>query len=147
MIVQRALSAKNLSHAKLGCILTGYLKFLPLFIMVFPGMISRILFPDEIGCVDPTICKKVCDKENGCTDIAYPKLVLELMPTVLRGLMMSVMLASLIGSLASIFNSSATIFTMDIWTRIRRKASELEIMIVSRYPIFISQSIYNYDLY
>lgn len=45
MIVQRALSAKNVSHAKGGCILASYIKFLPLFVMVFPGMISRILWP------------------------------------------------------------------------------------------------------
>ena len=44
VIVQRALAAKNLTHARAGCILAGYLKFFPLFIMVFPGMISRILF-------------------------------------------------------------------------------------------------------
>lgn len=45
VIVQRCLSAKNLSHVKAGCILCGYLKLLPMFLMVFPGMISRILYP------------------------------------------------------------------------------------------------------
>lgn len=44
VIVQRCLSAKNLSHVKAGCILCGYLKLLPMFLMVFPGMISRILY-------------------------------------------------------------------------------------------------------
>jgi uncharacterized sodium:solute symporter family permease YidK len=44
VIVQRALAAKNLTHAQAGCILAGYLKFFPLFLMVFPGMIGRILF-------------------------------------------------------------------------------------------------------
>lgn len=47
VIVQRCLSAKNLSHVKAGCILCGYLKLLPMFLMVFPGMISRILYPGE----------------------------------------------------------------------------------------------------
>ena len=45
VIVQRALAAKNVSHAKAGCILAGYLKLLPLYLMVFPGMISRALYP------------------------------------------------------------------------------------------------------
>ena len=47
VIVQRCLSAKNLSHVKAGCILCGYLKLLPMFLMVFPGMISRILYTSE----------------------------------------------------------------------------------------------------
>lgn len=45
VIVQRSLSAKNLSHAKAGSILTGYLKLLPLFLLVFPGMAARVLYP------------------------------------------------------------------------------------------------------
>ena len=45
--MQRVLSAKNVSHAKGGCIVAAYIKFLPLFVMVIPGMISRILWPGE----------------------------------------------------------------------------------------------------
>lgn len=48
VIVQRTLAARNLTHAKGGAILAGYLKLLPLFLMVFPGMISRILFPGRL---------------------------------------------------------------------------------------------------
>lgn len=47
VIVQRALAAKNIANAKAGTILAGYLKFTPLFLIVFPGMISRILFPGK----------------------------------------------------------------------------------------------------
>ncbi|KAM9746774.1 sodium/glucose cotransporter 1 isoform 2-T2 [Dama dama] len=96
VIVQRCLSAKNMSHVKAGCIMCGYMKLLPMFLMVMPGMISRILF------------------------------------TGLRGLMLSVMLASLMSSLTSIFNSASTLFTMDIYTKIRKKASEKELMIAGR---------------
>ncbi|GIY78592.1 hypothetical protein CEXT_61691 [Caerostris extrusa] len=132
VIVQRALSAKNLSHAKGGCILAGYLKLSPLFLLVIPGMAARILFPNEIACSNPIKCKEICGSELGCTNIAYPKLVLELMPAGARGLMISVMLAALMSSLTSIFNSSSTIFTMDIWRRIRKEASETELLIVGR---------------
>ncbi|KAM8960332.1 sodium/glucose cotransporter 1 isoform 2-T2 [Pelodytes ibericus] len=135
VIVQRCLSAKNMSHVKAGCILCGYLKLLPMFLMVFPGMISRILYTDEVACVVPAECKRICDTEIGCTNIAYPKLVIDLMPDGLRGLMLSVMLASLMSSLTSIFNSASTLFTMDIYTKIRKKASEKELMIAGR--IFI----------
>ncbi|RXN15843.1 sodium glucose cotransporter 2 [Labeo rohita] len=96
VIVQRCLAARSLTHVKAGCILCGYLKLLPMFLMVFPGMISRVLYPG------------------------------------LRGLMLAVMLAALMSSLASIFNSSSTLFTMDIWTRIRPQARDKELMIVGR---------------
>ncbi|XP_074546343.1 sodium/glucose cotransporter 1 [Halichoeres trimaculatus] len=132
VIVQRCLSAKNLSHVKAGCILCGYLKLLPMFIIVFPGMISRILYPDVVACVDPEECMKYCGASVGCTNIAYPKLVVDLMPDGLRGLMLSVMLASLMSSLTSIFNSASTLFTMDIYTKVRRTASEKELMIAGR---------------
>ncbi|KAF1650144.1 Sodium/glucose cotransporter 4, partial [Eudyptes chrysocome] len=137
VIVQRSLSAKNLSHAKGGSVLGGYLKIFPMFFIVMPGMISRALYPDEVGCVDPDICKRVCGAAVGCSNIAYPKLVIELMPDGLRGLMIAVMMAALMSSLTSIFNSSSTLFVIDIWQRIRRKASEQELMIVGRVFILI----------
>ncbi|KAK3560829.1 hypothetical protein QTP86_021854, partial [Hemibagrus guttatus] len=132
VIVQRCLAARSLTHVKAGCILCGYLKLLPMFLMVFPGMISRVLYPDEVGCVVPDECKRVCGTEVGCSNIAYPKLVVSVMPNGLRGLMLAVMLAALMSSLASIFNSSSTLFTMDIWTRIRPQARDRELMIVGR---------------
>ncbi|XP_058536539.1 sodium/myo-inositol cotransporter 2 isoform X2 [Ochotona princeps] len=132
VIVQRSLAAKNLSHAKGGSLMASYMKVLPLFIMVFPGMVSRILFPDQVACADPDICQRVCGNPSGCSDIAYPKLVLELLPTGLRGLMMAVMVAALMSSLTSIFNSASTIFTMDLWNHVRPRASERELMIVGR---------------
>ncbi|XP_060700064.1 sodium/glucose cotransporter 1 isoform X1 [Hemiscyllium ocellatum] len=132
VIVQRCLSAKNMSHVKAGCILCGYLKLLPMYLMVFPGMISRILYTDVVGCVVPSLCKEYCDADVGCTNIAYPRLVVKLMPKGLRGLMLSVMLASLMSSLTSIFNSASTLFTMDIWTKIRPKATEKELMLAGR---------------
>ncbi|XP_025938883.1 sodium/glucose cotransporter 5 isoform X3 [Apteryx rowi] len=96
VIVQRSLSAKNLSHAKAGSILASYLKMLPLFIIIMPGMISRVLYPG------------------------------------LRGLMIAVMMAALMSSLTSIFNSSSTLFTMDIWRRLRPGAGERELLLVGR---------------
>ncbi|XP_019489352.1 PREDICTED: sodium/glucose cotransporter 2 isoform X3 [Hipposideros armiger] len=132
VIVQRCLAGKNLTHIKAGCILCGYLKLLPMFLMVMPGMISRILYPDEVACVVPEVCKRVCGTEVGCSNIAYPRLVVKLMPNGLRGLMLAVMLAALMSSLASIFNSSSTLFTMDIYTRLRPRAGDRELLLVGR---------------
>ncbi|CAF3636975.1 unnamed protein product [Rotaria socialis] len=137
VIVQRTLAAKNLSHARAGCLVAGLLKFLPLFLMVFPGMVARILFPDEIGCTDPNTCYQVCHSRNGCNDIAYPLLVIRLMPNAIRGLTLACMIAALMSSLTSIFNSSSTIFTIDIWQRFRKNAHDWELMIVGRVFVMI----------
>ena len=80
VIVQRMLTSKNIAHAKAGCVSAGFLKILPFWLMVFPGMISRILFPNEVACVDPDECEAICGSRGGCSNIAYIKLVLELMP-------------------------------------------------------------------
>ncbi|XP_042522209.1 solute carrier family 5 member 4 [Dipodomys spectabilis] len=132
VIVQRCLCGKDMSHVKAACILCGYLKLLPMFLMVMPGMISRILYTDTVACVVPSECVKQCGVDVGCTNYAYPTLVLELMPAGLRGLMLSVMLASLMSSLTSIFNSASTLFTIDLYTKIRKKASERELLIAGR---------------
>ncbi|XP_066299559.1 sodium/glucose cotransporter 4-like [Branchiostoma lanceolatum] len=132
VIVQRCLAAKTIEHSKGGCILAGYLKILPFFLMILPGMISRALYPDEVGCVDPDECLRYCQNAAGCSNVAYPKLVVRIMPTGLRGLMLAVMLAALMSSLTSIFNSSSTIFTMDIWRKFRTQSTERELMIVGR---------------
>ncbi|XP_037356629.2 sodium/glucose cotransporter 4 [Talpa occidentalis] len=132
VIVQRSLSAKSLSHAKGGSVLGGYLKILPMFFIVMPGMISRALYPDEVACVDPDICQRTCGARVGCSNIAYPKLIMTLMPVGLRGLMIAVIMAALMSSLTSIFNSSSTLFTIDVWQRFRRKATEQELMVVGR---------------
>ncbi|CAM4502525.1 unnamed protein product [Leuciscus chuanchicus] len=87
---------------------------------------------DTVACVDPEECVKVCGAEVGCSNLAYPKLVIELMPSGLRGLMIAVMMAALMSSLTSIFNSSSTLFTMDIWKKYRRGASEKELLLVGR---------------
>ncbi|KAL3880719.1 hypothetical protein ACJMK2_032937 [Sinanodonta woodiana] len=131
------LSAKNIGHAKGATIVAGYLKLLPLFIIVIPGMISRVLYTDEVACIDPEVCKSVCDNANGCSNIAYPKLVLGLAPTGLRGLMIAVMMAALMSSLTSIFNSAATLFSLDIWKKLRNKASEKELLLTGRIFVVI----------
>ncbi|KAL5012467.1 hypothetical protein ScPMuIL_011018 [Solemya velum] len=137
VIVQRALAAKSYIHAKGGAILAGLLKMLPLFLMIFPGMISRILYTDEVACVDPDLCQKYCDNPVGCSNIAYPKLVLELLPVGARGLLTAVMLSAIMSSLTSIFNSASTVFTMDLWRKIRASPSERELLIVGRIFVLI----------
>lgn len=132
VIVQRVLAAKNISHAKGATLMAGFLKILPMFIIVIPGMISRILFVDDIACVSPEHCMQVCGSRAGCSNIAYPRLVMKVLPVGLRGLMMAVMIAALMSDLDSIFNSASTIFTLDIYKFVRKRASSRELMVVGR---------------
>nr|XP_033803381.1 sodium/myo-inositol cotransporter [Geotrypetes seraphini] len=132
VIVQRVLAAKNIVHAKGATLMAGVLKLLPMFIIVIPGMISRILFADDIACINPEHCLQVCGSRAGCSNIAYPRLVMRILPVGLRGLMMAVMIAALMSDLDSIFNSASTIFTLDIYKFIRKNAASRELMLVGR---------------
>ncbi|NXE01681.1 SC5A3 protein, partial [Chaetorhynchus papuensis] len=132
VIVQRVLAAKNIAHAKGSTLMAGFLKLLPMFIIVVPGMISRILFVDDIACINPEHCFQVCGSRAGCSNIAYPRLVMNLVPVGLRGLMMAVMIAALMSDLDSIFNSASTIFTLDVYKLIRKSATSRELMVVGR---------------
>uniref|UniRef100_A0A672ITI3 Sodium/myo-inositol cotransporter n=1 Tax=Salarias fasciatus TaxID=181472 RepID=A0A672ITI3_SALFA len=132
VIVQRVLAAKNIAHAKGSTLMAGFLKVLPMFIIVIPGMIARIFFADELACIGPQHCAEVCGSAAGCSNVAYPRLVMAVMPVGLRGLMMAVMIAALISGLDSIFNSASTIFTLDVYRMLRKQASSRELMVVGR---------------
>lgn len=116
-LVQRVLSAKNKEHAQAGSILGGFLKVLPVYMLVVPGMAAAVLFSAEIA-------------EDA--NIAYPKLVVELMPTGLLGLMVASMLSALMSSLASVFNSASSIIAYDIYRWFRPQASETMLISVGR---------------
>ncbi|XP_046380592.2 sodium/glucose cotransporter 4-like [Haliotis rufescens] len=137
VMVQRVLSAKTHSHAKGGVLLAGWLKLLSFFIVILPGMMGRVLFPDEVGCVDPDICESVCENRNGCSNIAYAKLVVNILPIGVRGLMLACMMSALMSTLTSVFNSASSLFTLDLYTRCRPKSSERELMIVGRLFILV----------
>nr|XP_006822359.1 PREDICTED: sodium/glucose cotransporter 4-like [Saccoglossus kowalevskii] len=99
----------------------------------WPGMIFGISISSLwYWCTDQSVSLPIMHLVFGCTNIAYPSLVLDIMPVGLRGLMLAVMMSALMSSLTSIFNSSSTIFTVDIYKRIRKKASERELLIVGR---------------
>lgn len=119
-IVQRVLSAHGLAEARRGALFAAYLKQLPLFLFVLPGVIALAL--SNTGYLDfPPI-----DDETGkpIYDAALPTLVTELLPGGLRGLVAAGLLAALMSSLSSTFNSCSTIITVDIYRRYRPHASE-----------------------
>nr|WLN44352.1 AAT12 [Sinonovacula rivularis] len=137
IIVQRCLSARSLSHAKAGALLAAFLKLFSFALFIIPGMISRILFPEEVACADPDTCWKICQNRAGCSNFAYPLLVMRLLPPGVRGLMLAALLAALMSSLTSIFNSASAIVTLDLWTRLRSRAQETELMVVGRVTVAV----------
>jgi solute:Na+ symporter, SSS family len=120
VIVQRVLSAKDEGHAKAGTIFAGFLKILPVFILVLPGLIAFALYRDlfKLGANGQVL--------NG--DIAYPTLVINLLPTGVVGLMIAALLAALMGAMSSVFNSASTLATLDFYKKIRPGASENQLV-------------------
>jgi len=120
VIVQRVLSAKDEGHAKAGTIFAGFLKILPVFILVLPGLIAVALYRNlfEVGPQGQVL--------NG--DIAYPTLIINLLPTGLVGLMIAALLAALMGSMSAVFNSASTLVTLDFYKKLRPKASEAQLV-------------------
>jgi SSS family solute:Na+ symporter len=122
-IVQRVLTARGLKEARRGAIFAGYLKLVPVFIFLFPGMIAVALWKqgtpgfEQIGANPQS---------------AFPVLVSNLLPVGLRGLVLAGMLSALMSALASLFNSTATLFTVDIYKRLKPASSESHLVTVGR---------------
>src|ERR1700756_4487154 len=113
VIVQRVLSARDEGHAKAGTIFAGFLKILPVFMLVLPGIIAYALFPEQM-------------REK--PDSAYPTLVLSLLPVGMVGLVMAALLAAVMGAMSSVFNSASTLVTLDFYKKIRPNASENQLV-------------------
>jgi SSS family solute:Na+ symporter len=124
VIVQRVLSARDEGHAKAGTIFAGFLKLLPVFLLVLPGLIALALFKDMF------ILGPDGTPTNG--DIALPTLILNLLPTGLVGLMIAALLAALMGGMASVFNSTSTLVTLDFYKKLRPEASERQLVLIGR---------------
>src|SRR3974390_849102 len=116
VIVQRVLSARDEGHAKAGTIFAGFLKILPVFMLVLPGIVAKALFPEQV--VKP--------------DFAYPTLVLNLLPVGLVGLVMAALLAAVMGAMSSVFNSASTLVTLDFYKKLRPEASEKQLVTFGR---------------
>ncbi len=118
-IVQRVLAAKSAEEARRGTLFAGFLKLLPVFIFVIPGVAAYALAASgRIELDNP--------------DAALPTLVGTLLPAGLRGLVVAGLLAALMSSLSSVFNSCSTLVTWDIYKKIRPEASERRLVLVGQ---------------
>ncbi len=118
-IVQRTLTAKNVKEGRRGAIFGGLLKLMPVFLFLIPGVVALALkMKGEIHWDTP--------------DQAFPVLMTNLLPSGLRGLVAAGLLAALMSSLASVFNSCSTLFTIDIYKKLRPDAPEKKLLGVGR---------------
>jgi SSS family solute:Na+ symporter len=118
-IVQRVLSGRNQTESRRGAILGAAFKTTPVFIFLIPGMIAYAL--NQKGLLTLTN-----------SDAAFPAMVKELLPVGFTGLVVGGILAALMSSLASLYNSSATLFTVDFYKKFKPEAQEKELVFVGR---------------
>ncbi|NOX65396.1 MAG: sodium/solute symporter [Chlorobi bacterium] len=118
-IVQRVLAGRDEQQARRGTIFAAYLKLLPFFIFIIPGIIAYALL--QSGQLD-----------YASSDQAFPTLVKTLLPSGFRGLIAGGLLAALMSSLAAVFNSSSTLFTIDIYKKLKPETSEKKLVVIGR---------------
>jgi SSS family solute:Na+ symporter len=118
-IVQRVLSARTETEARRGTIFAGFLKILPLFLFVIPGVIAYALARQGQLTLDRS-------------DQALPTLVSALLPAGLRGIVVAGLLAALMSSLSSVFNSCSTLITWDVYKKMHPQASERGLVLVGQ---------------
>jgi SSS family solute:Na+ symporter len=116
-IVQRVLGARTERDAQLGPIFAGFLKILPVFLLVLPGVIAYVLFRDVIGTN---------------SNQTLPVLISQLIPTGLKGLISAAVLAALMSSVSAALNSSGTLVAVDIVKRLRPQISDNQLVRVGR---------------
>jgi SSS family solute:Na+ symporter len=130
-IVQRVLGAKDENHARVGPLFAGFIKILPVFIFVLPGLIGFALISK--GLLPPLPLTK-----GGGVDTAqaYSHLITHLLPVGLRGLIAAALMAALMSTVSAALNSMATLFTYDLYQRRAPQTSEKRLILIGRAVTF-----------
>ena len=135
-IVQRVLSGKNQTEARRGTIFGAYLKLLPVFLFLVPGMIAFALTKKPDSALGAQLAAALLpDATTGALqnpDLAFPMLVNTLLPIGLKGVVICGILAALMSSLASLYNSSAMLYTIDIYKRKHPETEESRLVVIGR---------------
>jgi SSS family solute:Na+ symporter len=134
-IVQRALGAPNERQARRGAIFASYLKLLPVFIFIIPGMICYALavtskVPEFKNLIIEQGGKLVADRD--ACQAAFPLMVAHVLPVGMRGIVVAGLMAALMSSLSGVFNASSTLFTVDLYEKFRPGATQHELVRMGR---------------
>ncbi|MBP8602708.1 MAG: sodium/solute symporter, partial [Bacteroidaceae bacterium] len=131
-IIQKGLAAKNIDEAKKGLVFAGFLKILIPFIVCIPGVCAYLIWNDA-DLHSRLMSQGLLNGSINVSDDAYPFLIRNFTPVVVKGLSFAALTAAVISSLASMFNSTSTIFTIDIYKQFMNKnASERRLVAVGR---------------
>ena len=130
-IVQRTLAARDLKTARRGALFGAFLKVWPVLIFLIPGLIGAALSARGLLPIP------VDEAGNVVGDQVFPTMVASLLPVGLRGLVVAGMMAALMSSLSSLFNSTATLFTVDVYEKLRPGASQAQLVQVGRLATFV----------
>ncbi|MEX1010506.1 MAG: sodium:solute symporter [Balneolaceae bacterium] len=137
-IVQRALGAANIQEARRGSIMAAFLKLLPVFIFIIPGIITWALAESgEIASLQQHLVGPDGEVITENAQAAFPLLVTHVLPVGIRGLVVAGLLAALMSSLAGVFNASSTLFTMDFYKKYRPESSEERLVWMGRLATII----------
>lgn len=136
-IVQRALGAPSQKEARRGCIFAGALKLLPVFIFIIPGMICFALAKSGQYETLSSLVNQDGSVNRAAAQGAFPLLVQTVLPIGVRGIVVAGLIAALMGSLAGTFNASSTLFTMDVYRRLKPQASQASLVWVGRIAIAV----------
>ncbi len=134
-IIQRTLAAKSLKEAQLGIAFAAFLKMIIPLIVVIPGIVAYVMYAQPEGTAAIAGVQDAFTKADGGInyDKAYPWLISVFVPVGLKGLVLAALTAAIVSSLASMLNSTSTIFTMDIYKPyFAPKASERQLVTVGR---------------
>ena len=132
-IVQRALGAPNETEARRGSIAAAFLKLLPVFIFIIPGMIAFALAKSgQVQAMQAELFSADGELLRDNAQKAFPLLVAHVLPVGVRGLVVAGLLAALMSSLAGVFNASSTLFTMDFYSRLRPDVSQHQLVWMGR---------------
>jgi len=132
-IVQRALGAPNETEARRGSICAAYLKLLPVFIFIIPGMICFALAKSgESASLQQALIGADGKVIRDQAQQAFPMLVAHVLPVGVRGMVVAGLLAALMSSLAGAFNASATLFTIDFYSKFQKNVSQAQLVWIGR---------------
>ena len=132
-IVQRVLGAPNEKEARRGSIAAAFLKLLPVFIFIIPGMICFALAKSgQVAAIQNQLFDANGELIRNNAQQAFPLLVAHVLPVGVRGIVVAGLLAALMSSLAGVFNASSTLFTMDFYSKFKPKATQQQLVWVGR---------------
>jgi SSS family solute:Na+ symporter len=131
-IVQRTLGAPNQTEARRGTIFAAFLKLLPVFIFIIPGMIALALAKTGQGGGLRALVDADGNVVAAQAQAAFPMMVRDVLPTGLRGIVVAGLLAALMSSLAGVFNACSTLFTIDFYSKLHPRATQAQLVWIGR---------------